>query len=136
MRTLIVFPQVGYCTGYRPHLERDPRNGATYHVAQALPYLYSIARAFSEATRVIDFNFGTFEENMKTFEDFAPDVFLVSSTVNSYDSTRQIVETAARRRPQAKAFVGGPAVTANYMGRRGILSIDAQIGRASCRERV
>ena len=60
MKVAIVFPHVGYCTGWRPHLATTVESGATYHIAQALTYLYSICREFTRDVRVFDFNFLTF----------------------------------------------------------------------------
>jgi radical SAM superfamily enzyme YgiQ (UPF0313 family) len=121
-RIVIVFPHVGYCTGWRPHLATDVRNGSTYHIAQALTYLYSIARQYTEHVRVIDFNFGSYAENLRTLLAQEPDAVLISSTVNSYDSTRQIASDVAQASP-AKLFVGGPAVSSNYYLRPDILDI-------------
>jgi radical SAM superfamily enzyme YgiQ (UPF0313 family) len=120
VRTVIVFPHVGYCTGWRPHLATDVRNGSTYHIAQALVYLYSIARQFTDDACVIDFNFGSQDENMRTLLDYRPDVVLISSTVNSYDSTKEIARTVAEE-SSAKLFIGGPAVSSNFYLRPDLL---------------
>jgi pyruvate-formate lyase-activating enzyme len=125
LRVVIVFPQVGYCTGYRPHLERSPQYGATYHVAQCLPYLYSIARHFTDEVKVIDFNYGEYASNMAMVKAFEPDAMLLSSTVNSWDSTQQITQEIHQCLPDTKLFIGGPAVTANYTRRAKLLRVDA-----------
>lgn len=119
MRAVIAFPHVGYCTGWRPHLATSVLNGATYHVAQALTYLYSIARQFTDEVIVVDFNFASYDENWKTIQEFRPDVLLISSTVNSYDSTKVISRQAATE--GIRVFVGGPAVSSNYYLRPDIL---------------
>jgi radical SAM superfamily enzyme YgiQ (UPF0313 family) len=120
VRTAIVFPHVGYCTGWRPHLATDVKNGSTYHIAQALVYLYSIARQYTDDACVIDFNFGTHAENMRRLLDYRPDVVLISSTVNSYDSTKEIARGVAKE-SIAKLFIGGPAVSSNYYLRPDLL---------------
>lgn len=124
MRVVIVFPHVGYCTGWRPHLATEVKNGSTYHIAQALTYLYSIARHYTPDAWVVDFNFGDYEENMQKVLDYRPDAVLISSTVNSYDSTRQIAVDVTRRSP-AKLFIGGPAVSSNHFLRPDLLKVDA-----------
>ncbi len=124
MRVVIIFPHVGYCTGWRPHLATEVKNGSTYHIAQALTYLYSIARHYTPDAWVVDFNFGTYEENMRRVLDHRPDAVLISSTVNSYDSTRQIALDMSRRSP-AKLFVGGPAVSSNHFLRPDLLKLEA-----------
>jgi pyruvate-formate lyase-activating enzyme len=96
------------------------KNGSTYHIAQALTYLYSIARQYSDDVRVIDFNFGTFSANLRTLLDREPDLVLISSTVNSYDSTKQIAREVATH-CGAKIFIGGPAVSSNYYLRPDLL---------------
>jgi radical SAM superfamily enzyme YgiQ (UPF0313 family) len=126
MRVAIVFPHVGYCTGYRPHLSTEIKHGATYHIAQCLTYLYSTAELFAEAVRVIDFNFGSFDSNIQTLRQFNPDVVLISSTVNSFDSTRKIVKWVSEGLTRTKIFVGGPAISSNYPLRSSLVSIDAE----------
>jgi radical SAM superfamily enzyme YgiQ (UPF0313 family) len=126
MRVVIIFPHVGYCTGWRPHLATEVKNGATYHIAQALPYLYSIARHYTPDAWVVDFNFGSHEENMQRVLDYQPDAVLISSTVNSYDSTKVIAAEMARRSP-ARIFVGGPAVSSNHFLRPDLLACDAPV---------
>lgn len=123
MKVVIVFPHVGYCTGWRPHLATEVKNGATYHIAQALTYLYSIARRFTDEVLVIDFNFDSHEENLRKLERFGPDAVLISSTVNSYDSTRQIARDVAGL--GVKVFIGGPAVSSNYYLRPDLLDVGA-----------
>ncbi|MFE7318752.1 B12-binding domain-containing radical SAM protein [Streptomyces sp. NPDC057555] len=127
MRVVIVFPHVGYCTGWRPHLATEVKNGATYHIAQAMTYLYSIARAYTDHVRVVDFNFGSREENLQAVLDYRPDAVLISSTVNSYDSTRDLASAISQARPEIKLFVGGPAVSSNYFLRPELLKIDAPV---------
>lgn len=124
-RTAIVFPHVGYCTGWRPHLAREVKNGATYHIAQALTYLYSTAKLFSDAVRVFDFNFRSYDENFRALLDFQPTHVLVSSTVNSYEGATRIVTDLSRSHSAARRFVGGPAVSANHYLRPSLLDIDA-----------
>jgi len=123
-RVVIVFPHVGYCTGWRPHLATEVKNGATYHIAQALVYLYSTARRYTPHVRVIDFNFGTFEENITTLFDYAPDVVMISSTVNSYDSTKDIAATVKDRCPDTRVVIGGPAVSSNYFLRPALVQVE------------
>ncbi|MFJ9630085.1 B12-binding domain-containing radical SAM protein [Streptomyces sp. NPDC091280] len=123
MRVVIVFPHVGYCTGWRPHLATEVKNGSTYHIAQALTYLYSTARHYTPHVQVVDFNFGTYQDNVQRVLDYRPDAVLISSTVNSYDSTRQI-SVDVTRRSRAKLFVGGPAVSSNYFLRPDLLKLD------------
>jgi radical SAM superfamily enzyme YgiQ (UPF0313 family) len=94
-------------------LATDVKNGSTYHIAQALTYLYSIARQYSDNVRVIDFNFGSYLDNLRILLARKPDVVLISSTVNSYDSTKQIARDVAEH-CGAKVFIGGPAVSSNY----------------------
>jgi radical SAM superfamily enzyme YgiQ (UPF0313 family) len=125
MRVVIVFPHVGYCTGWRPHLATEVKNGATYHIAQALVYLYSTARRYTDDVHVIDFNFGGFDENMATLFGYQPDAVLISSTVNSYDSTKQIAVEVKERRPDARVIIGGPAVSSNYYLRPALLRVAA-----------
>lgn len=122
MRIVIVFPHVGYCTGWRPHLATDVKNGSTYHIAQALTYLYSTARHYSNDVCVIDFNFRTATENIQKLLDYRPDAVLISSTVNSYDSTKYIAHEVSRR-CSAKIFIGGPAVSSNYFLRPDLLEV-------------
>jgi len=122
---VVVFPHVGYATGNRPHLAREIVNGSTYQVPQGLTYLYSTLRSLGIDTRVVDFNFRTFAENINRITEVNPNLVLVTSTLNSYDSTRQIVLEVARSCPKARVFVGGPAVTANVPARTEILQIDA-----------
>ena len=127
MRVVIVFPHVGYCTGWRPHLATKVENGATYHIAQAIPYLYSISRQYTPDVRVVDFNFGEHEDNLRRVLDYRPDAILISSTVNSYDSTRELSKAFAQGRPDAKIFIGGPAVSSNYFLRPELLKVDADV---------
>jgi radical SAM superfamily enzyme YgiQ (UPF0313 family) len=121
-RVVVVFPHVGYCTGWRPHLATDVKNGSTYHIAQALTYLYSAARRYTDDVRVVDFNFGSYEDNLATVLDGDPDAVLISSTVNSYDSTKQIARAVAQA-SSARLFIGGPAVSSNYYLRPDLLRI-------------
>jgi hypothetical protein len=125
VRVVIVFPHVGYCTGWRPHLATEVKNGATYHIAQALVYLYSTARRYTDNVRVIDFNFGGYDENMATLLGYQPDAVLISSTVNSYDSTKQIAVAVKDRRPDARVIIGGPAVSSNHYLRPALLRVAA-----------
>lgn len=78
-----------------------------------MTYLYSIARQYSDNVRVIDFNFGSYLDNLRILLARKPDVVLISSTVNSYDSTKQIARDVAEH-CGAKVFIGGPAVSSNY----------------------
>jgi radical SAM superfamily enzyme YgiQ (UPF0313 family) len=125
MRVSIVFPHVGYCTGWRPHLATEVKNGSTYHIAQALTYLYSTARRYTSDVRVFDFNFGSYRENIDEMMEYAPEAVLISSTVNSYDSTKQIAREVKERRPEIRLFIGGPAVSSNYYLRPALLAMDA-----------
>jgi radical SAM superfamily enzyme YgiQ (UPF0313 family) len=125
MRVVIVFPHVGYCTGWRPHLSTDIKSGTTYHIAQAATYLYSISRHYTPDVWVVDFNFGSYEDNVRRVLDHRPDAVLISSTVNSYDSTREIAVDVARR-SAAKIFIGGAAVNANYYLRPDLLKLDVE----------
>jgi radical SAM superfamily enzyme YgiQ (UPF0313 family) len=127
VRIVIVFPHVGYCTGWRPHLATDVKNGATYHIAQAMTYLYSIARRYTPDVRVVDFNFGEREDNLRTVLDYRPDAVLISSTVNSYDSTRDLSSAIAEARPDVKLFIGGPAVSSNYFLRPELLKVEPNV---------
>jgi radical SAM superfamily enzyme YgiQ (UPF0313 family) len=127
MRIAIVFPHVGYCTGWRPHLATEVKNGSTYHIAQALTYLYTTARHYTPDVRVFDFNFGTFEENMAEVIAFAPDKLMISSTVNSFDSTKDIAAAAHTRIPQAELHVGGPAVSSNYYLRPRLVQVGVPV---------
>ncbi len=61
---------------------------------------------------------------MRRVLDHRPDAVLISSTVNSYDSTRQIALDMSRRSP-AKLFVGGPAVSSNHFLRPDLLKLEA-----------
>jgi radical SAM superfamily enzyme YgiQ (UPF0313 family) len=114
VRVAIIFPHVGYCTGWRPHLATEVKNGSTYHIAQALTYLYTTARHYERDVRVFDFNFDSFESNMAELAAFGADKVLISSTVNSFDSTREICAAVYVRLPGAELHVGGPAVSSNY----------------------
>lgn len=127
MKVAIVFPHVGYCTGWRPHLATTVESGATYHIAQALTYLYSICREFTRDVRVFDFNFLTFEDNTAALERWSPDKILISSTMNSYDSTKEIAQAAARRLPGVEIFIGGPAVSTNYYLRPKLLDVGVPV---------
>ncbi len=123
MRVVIVFPHVGYCTGWRPHLATEVKNGATYHIAQALVYLYSTARLYTDDVHVIDFNFGGFDENVATLLAYQPDAVLISSTVNSYDSTKQIAIAVKEHTPDTRVIIGGPAVSSNYYLRPALVRV-------------
>lgn len=124
VRTVIVFPHVGYCTGWRPHLATDVKNGSTYHIAQALVYLFSIARQYTDDVCVIDFNFGTYADNIRRLLGYRPDVVLISSTVNSFDSTKEIASNVAKE-SDARLFIGGPAVSSNFYLRPDLLQMEA-----------
>ncbi|HEY4454004.1 MAG TPA: radical SAM protein [Pseudonocardiaceae bacterium] len=124
MRLAIIFPHVGYCTGWRPHLATEVKNGSTYHIAQALTYLYTTARHYTSDVRVFDFNFDSFESNMSDLISFAPDKVLLSSTVNSFDSTKEITSSVHQRMPGVEIHVGGPAVSSNYYLRPRLVQLD------------
>lgn len=126
MKLTIVFPHVGYCTGYRPHLSTDVKHGATYHIPQCLTYLYSTAIKFVKETKVIDFNFCSFEQNINTLYQYDPDIILVSSTMNSYDNVRKIVENISKKLEYSKIYIGGAAVSSNYHLRPSLLKVDAE----------
>jgi len=126
MRAAIVFPHVGYCTGYRPHLSTEVKHGATYHIPQCLNYLYSISTHFADSVKVIDFNFRTYEDNIATVSQYQPDVILISSTMNSYESTRGIAQHLSKVLRHARIYVGGPAVSSNYNLRPSLLTIDCE----------
>ncbi|WP_189079436.1 B12-binding domain-containing radical SAM protein [Mangrovihabitans endophyticus] len=119
---MIVFPHVGYCTGWRPHLATAVKNGSTYHIAQALTYLYSIARHYTDDVIVVDFNFGEHDDNLARVLDYRPDAVLISSTVNSYDSTKQIAAEVDAN-SGARLFIGGPAVSSNHFLRPELLEV-------------
>jgi hypothetical protein len=125
MNAAIVFPHIEYATGNRPHPAREIASGSTYQVPQGLTYLYSTLRHMGMQARVLDFNFRSFEENLARVQEIKPDVVLVTSTVNSYDSTREIVGRVADSCADARIFVGGPSVALNVPTRAAMLAIDA-----------